>query len=81
MEENIKLDIQKSINQVRDMIELCEEDIKIKIPEKVKVFFIRQYDENVDYLKLQVEKPLKEQQMERYTPEIITYIVNKYVKG
>lgn len=80
MEEDTKLDIQKSINQVRDIIGLLEIDIKFKLPEKVKEFFYHQYDENIEYLTIQPEKPLKNQKMERYTAEIITYLFDKYLK-
>lgn len=80
MEEDTKLDIQKSINQIRDIIELLETDIKLKLPEKVKNFFIRQYDGNVEYLKIQSSKPLKNQKMEKYTAEIVTYLFDKYLK-
>ena len=80
MEEDTKLDIQKSINQVRDIIELLEANVKIKLPKKVNDFFTHQYDEKVEYLKLQTGKPLKSQKMEKYTAEIITDLFDKYIK-
>lgn len=80
MEEDTKLDIQKSINQVRDIIDLLDYDIKINLPYNVKEFFTCQYDESVEYLRINCDEPLKKQAMEKYTPEIMSYLMDKYIK-
>ncbi len=80
MEEDTKLDIQKSINQVRDIIDLLDDDIKINLPDNVENFFVHQYDGKVEYLRINRDEPLKKQAMEKYTPEIISYLMDKYIK-
>lgn len=75
---NKQLNMQKSINQIVDILELLEDNGKI--PQNVKEFFMNYYDENVEYKKIEPNIPLREQETEEYTDAILTHLTNKYLK-
>jgi len=74
------INIQKAINQVVDILNFLEDKGKNRIPVKVIEFFINNYDEDVEYDKIQANIPLKDQSVYKHTAEILTYITNKYIK-
>jgi len=83
VEEDIRskeLDIQKAINQMADILELLENEGKNKIPSQVKKFFETYYDDSIEYEKIKLGVPLKNQNIYEYTDEILTYIANKYLR-
>lgn len=72
--------IQKAINQIWDILNFLEVDGKEKIPLEVKKFFEKYYDGNIDYNKINPDIPLKEQNLDDYTIQILTYLVTRYLK-
>jgi len=76
---NKDLIIQKAINQIWDILNLVEVDGKEKIPLEVKSFFEKYYDDNVDYKKIEPGLPLKDQKLDEYTVDILTYLSNRYL--
>lgn len=75
------VNIQKSINQMVDIIKLLDKNERNKIPQNVQDFFINNYSADVDYNKIQAGIPLKEQKMEEYTVQVLTYITDKYLRN
>ncbi len=81
MTENEKVDMQKSINQLNDILNSLDDNARSKITDSVKKFFKLHYDETMEYHKIVKGIPLKEQEMEKYTAPILTHIVDKYIRG
>ncbi len=81
MTDDQMIDMQKSINQINDILNLLDDAASEKVPESIKKFFNIHYDETIEYIKIKPGVSLIEQQMEKYTAPILTHIVDKYIRG